>query len=207
MKRLYEGEILFIKQDHTYYVDADGSAHKQMPSLSYVLKRKGLAPEYDGDIPPIVMRRAAARGDSVHAAVHAHLEGREWKVDDAHKVYVKNAITLIDRNKMVPQFVETPLYNPVFDYCCTPDFVGTLNGKPAIVDWKTTSMIHYQAGFQVAGQALCFRKPDEFALYVGDLKNGILRPFTPAETFLRATRNALDSYNEVQEIGEKYGQE
>lgn len=201
MKRLYEGEIVFVKSDHTYYVNWEGK-DQEMPSLSSVLKRSGLSPVYSGEIHPSVLEKAARRGDAVHAATHALLEGRDWEVDPAHTDYMERAKRLIGVHKMQVEYAEKPLFNPVFEYCCTPDFVGYVDGKPAIVDWKTTSRVHFQAGFQVAGQALCFREPDMFDLYVGDLTKGTLRPFA-SEKYLRVTRHALATYNEVLEIEEE----
>lgn len=200
MKRLFEGPITFVEEGHEYFVDLDGET-KKMPSLSSLLRKKGLVHEYDSEIHPAIMAKAAARGTSVHKAAHALLEGREWEVAEAHLPYVHHAKKLIDKYKMEAVYAEVPLYNPVFEYCTTPDFVGTLNGKsrkgPAIVDWKTSSVCHWEYGFQVAAQALCFREPDIFDLYIGDLKRGNLVLIKNPGEYLRIVREAFQNYNDV----------
>lgn len=193
-------KVTFVKEGHEYYVDVDGTT-KKMPSLSHVLKKVGMTPEYGSDIPSYVLEKAARRGEAVHLAVSNHLQGREWELEEAHHSYFWEAEKLIKKYDIKAHMVETPLYNPVFDYCCTPDLVGEVRGKPAIVDWKTTTKISFQAGFQVCGQALCFREPDEFELYIGDLKNGLLQRF-PSDKYMRVTRNGLQLYNDVLEIWE-----
>lgn len=195
-------KITFVKADHTYYVEVDGKT-RLLPSLSHVLKKSGMVPEYGAEIPPWILQKAANRGNDVHKATQNILTGLPWSVDKDYADDVKHAQELIRKHRIVPQFVEIPLFNPIFDYCCTPDLVGTVDGHPAIVDWKTTSKVHPEAGFQVAGQALCFRHPEEFDLYVGDLRNGVLHKFA-AEKYLRVTRFGLQLYNDVQELREEW---
>ena len=200
MKPLFDPTgIIFIKDGHEYYVDVDGTTIKP-PSLSTVLRKSGLAPEYGDDIPRWVLDRAAARGDSVHASVHNVLEGRPPSED--HPDYVERAKSLIRKYDIVSTYTEVPLYNPVFDYCCTPDVVGTVRGRNAIVDWKTTQIIHWQAGFQLVGQALCFRKPEEFDLYIGDLRRGTLQPFD-SKKYMTLARTAFQLYNDVDDLGKE----
>lgn len=192
--------IVFVKDGHEYYVDVDGKTIKA-ESLSRVLKKVGCSPEYGADIPSFVLEKAARRGTMVHEAVQNVLNDQPWSVDDSHKEYVEASIKLVRDYNLVPRMVEVPLYNPIFDYCCTPDFVGEAKGKPAIVDWKTTSVVHWQTGFQVAGQALCFRHYEEFDLYIGDLKNGVMKKID-AKKFLGVTKNALQHYNDVLDLEE-----
>ena len=196
--------VIFVKEGHEYYVEVDETTRK-LPSLSHVIKRQGMAPIYKDEVPPYVLEKAARRGDAVHAQLHNLLSGRpkSRSLPEDVGVLVTAGQTLIKKNKMVPVYTETPLFNPVFDYCCTPDFVGMVQGRPAIVDWKTTATIHWQAGFQLAGQALCFREPELFDLYIGDTRRAVLVKYDSTE-FLRVARNAFQVYNDIQDLEEKY---
>jgi hypothetical protein len=199
---LFAGNIIFIEDDHTYYVDVDG-ATKQMPSLSTVLKKQGLTPEYSGDIPEYVLKQAAARGQEIHTAIANELVGSSSDVRPENAYLFESAKKLYQDHAMEVTSIEVPLFNPVFDYCCTPDFVGLVDGRPAIVDWKTTTKIAPQAGFQLAGQALCYRHPEAFDLYIGDLRRGVLVPFR-SELFLSPARAAFQLYNDVREVVEAH---
>jgi hypothetical protein len=205
MKPLFDPEkVTFVEEGHEYYVEVDGET-KQFPALTHVLRACGLGVEYDKAIPESVLEKARIRGTSVHKAVENHINGKPWEVDELHTGYVDRGIALLGRHRMSAQMVERPLFNPVFEYCTMPDFVGLVDGRLGLVDWKTTSKINWKTGFQLAGQALCFRNPEAFKLYVGDLKNGILQPVPDPDVFLRVAREAFQVYNEVQDMEELYG--
>lgn len=190
--------ITFVKQGHEYYVEVDGTTIKPH-SLSQLLKKTGLAPVYDKDIPEYVLEKARLRGESVHLAVQNHLTGKPWEVDSAHMSYLDNAQRLLEKHSIKAEMVETPLFNPIFDYACTPDLIGNIDGKPIVLDWKTSASPSRYHGFQVAGQALCFRNPEQFDLYVGDLKRGQLIKFDD-NRYLRIAKEAFQLYLDVDEL-------
>lgn len=194
--------MVFVESDHSYFVEVDGVTLNP-PSLSQVLRKKGLTPEYKKDIPEHVLKAAAARGTEVHAAIANEIMGSEVTISEPAKYLYENAKKLYVEYDMKADFVETPFFNPVFDYCSTPDLVGSIKGRPAIVDFKTTVEIHPQAGFQLAGQALCFRHPEKIDLYIADLRRGTLIPF-PSELFLTPAREAFQNYNDVEDAVEAF---
>jgi hypothetical protein len=195
---LFSGPVIFVEDGHEYYLEEDGET-KKIPSLSSVLRRQGLTQTYDKDIPPHVLAQAAARGTEVHAAIANEIAGAAVEISEPSKYLFENAKKLYVENKMDVVYNEVPFFNPVFSYCATPDFVGYLNGRPAILDWKTVVTVSAFVGFQLAGQALCFRHPEEFDLYVGDLRRGQLIKFDSTK-YLTPARVAFQLWNDVQDI-------
>jgi hypothetical protein len=55
---------------------------------------------------------------------------------------------------------ETPTFQPVYGYGCTPDKRAMVNGKLSIVEVKTGKLMPWTA-IQAAGQALCFTEYHE----------------------------------------------
>lgn len=202
MTPLFAGKVVYVDEGHEYYVDVDGTT-KKIPSLSVLLKKQGLTPEYDREIPKHILETAAKRGSEVHTALANEIIGYGAEVSEEIREWFENGKKLYRKHKMDATHIEVPFFNPVFDYCCTPDFVGIVEGKLSIVDWKSTKTIHPQAGFQLAGQALCFRYPEKFNLYIGDLRRGVLVPFD-SSIFLTPTRTAFQLYNDVQDIVEAF---
>jgi hypothetical protein len=99
------------------------------------------------------------RGHAVHAAVRYWLEGAlKWSsVDPAIVGHVRSAIKFIEDAKLVVSRVETPLFSPKHDFCGTADFIGTILGELAVIDWKS-GQIGPTTGMQTAAYALALEE-------------------------------------------------
>lgn len=128
-----------------------------VPSVTQVLEAAGLI-DLRG-IPEDVLRRAALRGTRVHQAAALLMRGDlDWSsVDDAIGGYVLALDSFMRQSRFEPvkESVETPLYCEQYDFCGTPDVLGTYtvprpSGKPvkvfALLDWKSGMMpaVQYQ---------------------------------------------------------------
>jgi len=140
--------LRFEEHGHRYTVDG-----RVVPSVTQVLEAAGLI-DLTG-IPTHILRRAGERGTRVHQAAALLLRGElEWaSVDEAIGGYVR-ALDSYLRNsnfKPVKESVETPLYCAQYDFCGTPDVLGTYplrgrHGVFVILDWKSGMMpaVQYQ---------------------------------------------------------------
>ena len=145
-------QIQFEERIHRYTVDG-----RFIPSVTQVLEAAGLI-DLTG-IPTHILRRAGERGTRVHQAAGLLLRGElEWaSVDEAIGGYVRALDSFLRNSRFQPvkESVETPLYCEQYDFCGTPDVLGTytvprLFGNPvkvfAVLDWKTGMMsaVRYQ---------------------------------------------------------------
>ena len=53
-------------------------------------------------------------------------------------------------HKLEPLVVEIPLISDIYGYGGTPDFIGFVNGRPEILDFKTGNGIWHEYFYQVA---------------------------------------------------------
>jgi hypothetical protein len=142
----------FEQQGHRYTVDG-----RFVPSVTQVLEAAGLI-DLEG-IPTHILRRASERGTRVHQAAALLLRGElEWSsVDEAIGGYVRALDSFLRHSQFQPvkESVETPLYCAQYDFCGTPDVLGTytiprFHGDSvkvfAVLDWKTGMMsaVRYQ---------------------------------------------------------------
>lgn len=99
------------------------------------------------------------RGKAVHAAVHYWLEDdlRRESLSSGLVGYVEAAIKFITEAKLEVQHVEARLGSARYQFCGTADFVGTILGRPAVIDWKSGA-IAATTGLQLAGYALCLEE-------------------------------------------------
>ena len=105
---------------------------------------------------------------------------------------------LVSKHALIPASLEKTVYNPEYGYAGTLDFLGTIDGQPALLDWKTAKMFYnnntYGAQLSAYNRALQHRVK---TMYIGRLNenNGWeLREFTDDwETFIKA----LDMYKEA----------
>lgn len=135
--------ITFDEATHSYTLDND-----PVPSVTTILKSGGFIDTAfftDG---------GRTRGTYVHSLVQYHLAGEldESTVDDslagyfdAFKLFCTEADTDTDT-----WTVEKPLASKVYRFAGTPDFVGIINGKCAVIDLKTSITVSPSEQLQTA---------------------------------------------------------
>ena len=127
-----EDEIIFREEDHKYFLNGE-----EIPSVSELTRF--LSREIYGEADPIALQRAAEKGTAIHDALQTLDETGEVEVPDEYAGYVQAYMNFHHEHdvrwEMIEQIVHTDLYAGRIDR------YGYVDGKPCIVDFKTTSCI------------------------------------------------------------------
>lgn len=129
---------------HKYYL-----GDRLLPSVTEVCR-----PLYDfSEIKPEVLQYAAERGTAVHLACELHDRGSldRKSIDPAIAGYVAAWISYRADVDCEWDIIEQPMHHPRLLYAGTPDRIGTVDGKRAVIDIKTTSVMSPAVGVQLAG--------------------------------------------------------
>jgi hypothetical protein len=140
-------EIVFIEEPHGYLVDG-----RAVRSWSQVAKDAGLLPEFP-DTAFAKVANAKYRGKQIHEACAMLIRGEPFNPQELHDESLPYVQAFLDYWRVHgagrPR-VETPLYCPRLDFCCTPDFFN----DHTVYDIKTTDRPARSWGLQTAAQAL-----------------------------------------------------
>lgn len=152
----------------------------------------------------LTMEAAAERGSILHGYIEHRLRGRargDYELPDAYADYADGVDLFLAEHELDPMLVESPLWGEAegVRYAGTPDYVGLLDGKLCILDWKFVSQVQKtKVGAQLNGYwSLCLDN-DIFpeALYcVQFLPDGTYRLY-PAGTLTDGFYLCLNVYAE-----------
>ncbi len=139
-------EVIFYPDTHQYFVDG-----QEVPSITTLIQ------EHYGNkysmVRPEILKAAAEYGTNVHADLEALINLR-WKSPGAPLISeykeVNNYFEFVEPiYGIVPQMTEkvVVLYGPDGKVAAAGrfDLCGTVNGKPTLMDFKTTSSINRQS--------------------------------------------------------------
>ena len=122
--------LIFDPAQHRYTVSG-----QEIPSVTSRIRDAGLM----GSASRFYTAASAARGTAVHLACADHDLGRDVSgfLEGEHGGYLTSY--LLWCRAMTPTWtaIEEPCYSTVFHTAGTPDRVGTLNGRPVVLDLKT----------------------------------------------------------------------
>ena len=128
--------IHFDEATHTYSLDG-----KKLPSVTEIC---GLLNNW-GDINPAILMQAARRG----TVVHEYCELADYGVDeDGIEVepylggYVIAYMRFLRDYRPLWEMVEQKVYSEQFGFAGTLDRFGTIDGKPVLLDIKTSSSVN-----------------------------------------------------------------
>jgi len=135
--------IHFDPTTHIYTTDY-GS---EIPSVTERIRRGGLL----GPAAQFYSPESADRGTAVHLACADRDQGRDVAafLKGEFGGFLTSYIKWCDAMEPVWTSIETPQYSPRYQTAGTADRVGTINGKPVVVDMKTGGKAHHH-GVQVA---------------------------------------------------------
>ena len=135
--------IHFDPETHVYTTDY-GS---EIPSVTERIRRGGLL----GPAAQFYSPESADRGTAVHLACADRDQGRDVAafLKGEFGGFLTSYIKWCDAMEPVWTSIETPQYSPRYQTAGTADRVGTINGKPVVVDMKTGGKAHHH-GVQVA---------------------------------------------------------
>ena len=127
--------ISFDAQTHTYTSEQG----KELISVTTLLKRAGISPNYD-NVNPDVLQAKAERGTLIHKEIEDYIKkgeiGFTVELQEFIRYITENEMTVLASEKMV----------------CNDDVAGTIDlivmdkfGEIIYVDFKTTYTVHYQS--------------------------------------------------------------
>jgi len=136
--------IHFDPETHVYTTDY-GS---EIPSVTQRIKRGGLL----GPAAQFYSVESADRGTAVHLACADRDQGRDVSafLKGEFGGFLTSYIKWCEAMEPVWTSIETPSYSPRYQTAGTADRIGTINGKPVVVDLKTGSRNDKYHGIQVA---------------------------------------------------------
>lgn len=98
-----------------------------------------------------VTSAAADFGTLGHELFEKILTNQPFEVPETHKVHILNFQKWIAENDVKPISCEQTLISRKHGFAGTADFIGQVNGKTVIVDWKTSRSYSIKNGWQLAG--------------------------------------------------------
>lgn len=159
--------LIFYDETHRYTVDGE-----EVPSVSELTRF--ISKEIYGEISQSILDSAASRGTAVHKAAEALDKYGRVEVSDESLPYIKAYLSFLKEKKPEWEKIEWQVNNQTL-YAGTIDRYGTVNGKKAIVDLKTTANIDkghrvlYTAAQNLYRMAIESDHPVE-AIYILQLK-------------------------------------
>ena len=102
--------------------------------------------------------KATDRGKEAHAVAeayaHAILRGEQDKFESTNP-YFKAIKNFFDQMRPDPVAIEVVLFNSEHKYAGTADLIATINGRPALIDYKTSKAVYEDMGLQLAAYTNC----------------------------------------------------
>jgi hypothetical protein len=152
--------VHFDEATHTYTVGG-----VVVPSVTQVIKSAGLVDDRWFN------EAARDRGRIVAIAIELHSKDNLAYVPDGYQGYVDAWEKFRDETGFVPHVVEQPVYHVSYGYAGTPDAVGKMAERDAIIDVKTgCDSPHYS--LQTAGYGGMFRVGsrgyDRYCVFLND---------------------------------------
>lgn len=126
-------KLIFYDVGHKYTVDGE-----EVPSVSELTRF--ITREVYESAPQFAMDNAASRGTKIHKATEAIDKFGSAEIEDDIAGYLRAYVKFLKECKPVWEKIEWSVNNGTL-YAGTLDRYGTLNGKKAIVDIKTASVI------------------------------------------------------------------
>lgn len=162
--------LVFFEENHRYTIDGE-----EVPSVSELTRF--ISREIYGEVNQQILDNAAERGKKVHKATEALDKFGQVEIEDDLSGYLKGYILFHREHKVEWQKIEWPVNNGKL-YAGTIDRYGTVDGIPAIVDYKTTANIDqghkvlYTAAQNLYRMAIEKEHPVEKLIILQLIKNG-----------------------------------
>lgn len=127
-------KLVFFDDSHTYEIDGE-----PVPSVSQLTRF--ISRELYSDIGQFQLDRAGERGSKVHKALEVLDKYGQAEIDADNEPYIRAYLQFRKDHPSAWKYIERPLCAPDKAYAGTLDRYGTVDGKAAILDFKTTCTI------------------------------------------------------------------
>ena len=157
----------FIEKGHKYLWDGE-----EVPSVSEIIRF--LTREVYQEPDKVLMDTAADRGTRVHKATEELDRFGTTSCDGDIDGYVSAYVKFHEEHDVEWSLIEQPFYNAACGYAGTLDRAGMLDGKPVIVDIKTTKTISAKHKLLYGTQLTAYKYAWDYVtpdLYVLQLKD------------------------------------
>ena len=128
-------QLTFYDADHQYQVDGE-----IYPSVSEILRF--ISREIYNDVNQYNLDHAADRGTRVHKALEVLNKFGQVECDDDIVPYVQAYLKFTREHAVKWDGIEKAMFHPEAKYAGTLDRFGTVDGKYAVLDFKTSYAIH-----------------------------------------------------------------
>lgn len=133
------------------------------------------------------LAKAGEIGSQVHAMAEWFLRKELGQVVEAEpplspeaRVAFNHFLAWVSQAKMKPLFLESSVWSRKYRYAGTLDVYGTINGKLAVIDFKTSSALYPEYHLQVAAYIQALREMQQGKPVTGYL---VRFPKAPTDTF------------------------
>lgn len=130
-------KIRFDELEHKYFLN-DGTSEKELVSVTTLLKKHGLTPDYSF-VNEVVLSTKAERGTIVHKELEAYIKSNEVGFTSE----LENFINTCNTREIVPQQSEFIVFND--EIAGTVDIKGLIENQTFLGDFKTTSSLDKNA--------------------------------------------------------------
>lgn len=189
--------LIFDEEKHLYFYDGH-----IFPSVTEIC-----APLQSFDVSPAVLQQAQRRGTQVHEytqLIDYGVEPDELEVEPELAGYVIAYMRFLRDYKPQWEMIEQPLVSTAERYAGTLDRFGVIDGKPWLVDIKTTAQPKRPTLISWACQLVGYSQMLEYAVYCRvDLqlkKDGTYRLFDAGETEEKYNFEAFPLFNQLLQI-------
>lgn len=158
-------KLNFDKENHQYTLEKENGEIIELVSVTTLLKKHGLSPDYSG-VNEEVLSAKAKRGEVVHKDLEDYIKHKLFGFTGELDAFVDKCSEM----NIEPLKSEFQVWND--EIAGTVDVEGLINGESFIGDFKTTSTLHKETvAWQLSLYAylegvefkkyLCFHFPDE----------------------------------------------
>ncbi|MBQ5929166.1 MAG: hypothetical protein IIX02_00060 [Clostridia bacterium] len=135
-----ETKCIFKEDTHQYFlVDCKtGEVIKELISVTTLLRKHGLAPDYSG-VPSETLKAKAEYGNLVHSEIEKYIKDGEIGFTSELQEFIEHC----EKTALKPIRSEFIVHNDIV--AGTVDLAGEYNEMLAYIDYKTTATLHKEA--------------------------------------------------------------
>ncbi len=185
-------KLNFDENSHSYTLIKDNGEEINLVSVTQLLKKHGLSPDYS-NVDSEILRLKAERGKVVHKELEEYINHKQIGFTGEFETFYEQCVC----EDILPSKSEFMVWND--EIAGTVDVAGIIKGQTFIGDFKTTSSLHREVvAWQLSLYAylmnetfdkyICFHFPDDHTCKIVELKP---IPREEIERLLDCERNSM----------------